>query len=182
MKSPRLVLLGVCLCLAIIVLLLLPSRSNRSAESPARSTAAPSNTVSAPVAVSRAPSDNRQPRGLEGAQSRPVGHTVAQLQEIGFEITADRVGESSGEGNAAIRDPNGFKFTGNDFSITADGKHIVLTGQVSMEMQYENHTKINTSVDKNAIVRIAVDGSLISLPGVSTVKTVPLDESVSEDK
>jgi hypothetical protein len=107
----------------------------------------------------------------QGKRPHRICQTIKQLQELGYQITADRIGRSSAEGNVTIRSPEGdFEYTCDDFTISADGLTLTLQGRLTMD--FAGHT--STSIDEHALIRVRIDGSLVEQPGVWRRKKNPI--------
>lgn len=161
MKKPsRSLLIGGAICIAALSLAVSRlgqtkdlSRTKELSYRPSDSSPARSDR-SAEVIVSNDAQGKRPHRSCQ---------TVNQLQDLGYQITADRIGRSAAEGNVTILSPEGdFAYTCDDFTISADGLTLTLQGRLTMD--FAGHT--STSIDEHALMRVRIDGSLVEQPGV----------------
>ena len=99
-------------------------------------------------------------------RQRAERENLSVLLRLGYELTADHIGDHNAKGNVKIVSPNGTNLRSDSMSISLDGTNIFLHGSVRVD---RNSLLLKSFKGADSFARIALDGSSQSFTGTSAL-------------
>jgi hypothetical protein len=162
MKRPHISLLaGLAICVATAILVICKIEDHRK-----------NRTASSAILIDESITSVEPNQSINGdntssaRRQRAKRGNLSMLSRLGYELTADHIGDHNAKGNVKIVSPNGINLRSDSMSISLDGTNIFLHGSVTVQ---NKSAILRMFKGADSFARIALDGSSQSFTGTSVL-------------